>query len=99
MNDGQCFVYITTNLRHSVLYTGQTHDLLGRLWQHKQGLVDGFTKRYKASKLVYWEAADDYEGALFREKQIKGFSRDKKVRLIECANPDWRDLYEELIRQ
>ncbi len=96
MNDGPCFVYITTNLHHSVLYTGQTHDLLGRIWQHKQGLVDGFTKRYKASRLVYWEAAEDHAGALFREKQIKGFSRDKKERLIESMNQDWRDLYEDL---
>ncbi len=85
-------------MHHTVLYTGQTHDLLARIWEHRQGITDGFTKRYKASKLVYYEAGDDHEGALYRERQIKGFSREKKMRLIESVNPGWKDLYEELTR-
>ncbi len=63
------FVYILTNYSNTVLYTGQTHDLLTRLYQHREGLTDGFTKKYKVTKLVYYEVADDLNGALYREKQ------------------------------
>ena len=89
-------MYITTNYTKTVLYTGQTDDLLRRMWEHREGLADGFTKRYRATRLVYYETADDRNGALYREKQIKGYSRKKKALLIESQNPDWHDLYDEL---
>ncbi len=98
MSTGPCFVYITTNLHNTVLYTGQTHDLLKRIWEHREGVADGFTKRYKASKLVYYEVAEAHDGALYRERQIKGYSREKKIELINTFNPEWRDLYDELTR-
>jgi len=93
---GPFFVYIVTNHTNTVLYTGQTGDLLRRVWEHKEGLADGFTKRYKATKLVYYEVADDRNGALYRERQIKGYSREKKTSLIEGMNPDWHDLFVDL---
>ena len=99
MSSGPFFVYVTTNYTKTVLYTGQTHDLLRRVWEHREGLADGFTKRYRADKLVYYEAADDREGALYREKQIKGYSRSRKIEMIESMNPDWRDLYDELTQE
>ena len=70
----------------------------GRIWEHRQGVLAGFTERYKAHKLVYWEAAEDHAGALYREKQIKGYSRERKIELINSENPGWRDLYDELTR-
>jgi putative endonuclease len=95
--DGQYYIYITTNKNNIVLYTGQTSSLLERIEQHKQGLVDGFTKRYNANKLVYYEIADDLDGALYREKQIKGYSRSKKISLIDGFNPDWKNLTDTII--
>ncbi len=97
MLGGTHFVYILTNYSNTVLYTGQTHDLLTRLYQHREGLTDGFTKRYKVTKLVYYEVADDLNGALYREKQIKAYSRLKKISLIENMNPTWQDLSGELV--
>jgi len=85
------------NSIHSVLYTGQTNELLKRVWQHKEDLADGFTKRYRVNRLVYYEIADSRDGALFREKQIKGYSRKKKMMMIEELNPEWRDLYIDLV--
>lgn len=85
-----------TNFTNTTLYTGFSSELKGRVWSHKQGLVEGFTKRYKITKLVYFEAHDDYDAALAREKQIKAGSRADKIKLIESMNPTWRDLYDEL---
>ena len=79
-----------------MLYTGVTNDLRKRVHEHKEKLVDGFTKRYNITKLVYYEIFDDVENAIVREKQIKSGSREKKVKLIDAMNKEWRDLYEEL---
>ncbi|MBI4256544.1 GIY-YIG nuclease family protein [Candidatus Uhrbacteria bacterium] len=89
-------VYILTNKIHSVLYTGVTSNLTRRVWEHKQGLVDGFTKKYKVHKLVYAEPFDYVFDAISREKQIKAGSRKKKVDLVDSINPQWKDLYDVL---
>nr|WP_223144584.1 GIY-YIG nuclease family protein [Deferribacter autotrophicus] len=80
----------------TVLYTCVTSNLLKRVYEHKHELVDGFTKRYKIKKLVYYEVFDSIEEAIKREKQIKGGSRKKKIALIESINPNWSDLYYQL---
>jgi len=85
-----------TNERPSVLYTGVTNDLKRRVYEHKEKLTEGFTKKYKATKLVYYDMFDNIENAIYREKQIKGGSRQRKLELINSMNRDWRDLYEEL---
>jgi putative endonuclease len=87
----QCYVYIMTN-RSKTLYTGVTNDIERRMYEHKQKLVDGFTKRYNLTMLVYYESTDDVRSAIRREKQIKGWLRSKKIALIESMNPLWRDL-------
>jgi putative endonuclease len=89
-------VYILSNLAGTVLYTGYSSGLKARIYQHKLSLVDGFTKKYKVSRLVYYETTDDRTVALEREKQIKAGSRAKKLALINSMNPEWRDLYEDL---
>ena len=89
-------VYIMTNFKHSTLYTGVSGDLKKRVWQHKEKLVESFTKRYHVDMLVYYEASNSVESAIDREKQIKAGSRQKKIDLISKMNPEWRDLYEEL---
>ena len=89
-------VYILSNTRRTVLYTGVTSKLKQRVWQHKEKLVDGFTKQYNTSHLVYYEACPEPLSAIAREKQIKAGSRKKKIELIERMNPHWRDLYDEL---
>ena len=86
-------VYIMTNRRNTVLYTGVTGDLKKRIYEHRMKLADGFTKRYQVDKLVYYEAFGDAEKAIVREKQIKGGSRRKKISLIEMKNPHWSDLF------
>jgi putative endonuclease len=90
----QYYVYIMTNKNKSVLYTGVTNDLKRRIYEHKQKLVKGFTKKYNVTKLVYYEVFEDPENAIRREKQIKGGSRQKKMDLINSLNREWRDLYE-----
>ncbi len=85
-----------TNARNTVLYTGVTNDLKRRVFEHKSKLVDGFTKKYNLDKLVYYETCDDIEGAIVREKQIKGGSRQDKLNLVNAGNKEWRDLYPEL---
>ena len=85
-----------TNQNHTVLYTGVTNELRKRVWQHKQKLVPGFTKRYNVNKLVYYDIREDSYQAIVREKQIKDGSRRKKIDLIDKMNPDWKDLSEEL---
>jgi len=92
----QYYVYIMTNPRNTVLYTGVTNDLVRRVYEHRQKLVAGFTKKYNIVKLVYYEVFQDIENAILREKQIKAGSRKKKVQLINSINKEWRDLYEEL---
>jgi len=88
------YVYIMTN-RSKTLYTGVTNDLERRVFEHKHHLVEGFTKRYNITKLVYYEETNDVREAISREKQIKGWLRRKKIALIESANPEWTDLSED----
>lgn len=85
-------VYILTNERHTVLYTGVTGDLKKRVWEHAEKTKPGFTQRYDVTKLVYYEVTEDARAAIVREKQIKAGSRAKKVKLITAANPRWADL-------
>jgi putative endonuclease len=92
MNKLYC-VYLMTNTNNTVLYTGVTGDLKQRVYQHKNKMVAGFTKKYNIQKLVYYEAFVAPEKAILREKQIKGGSRKKKISLIEEKNPTWQDLY------
>jgi len=92
----QYHVYILTNKHHTVLYTGVTGDIKGRVWQHKNKEVDGFTKRYNVTKLVYLEEFKYINDAIEREKQIKAGSRRKKEELINSMNPEWKDLYDQL---
>ena len=96
MMSNQYYVYIMTNKRNTVLYTGVTNDLRKRDYEHKGKLVDGFTKKYNITKLVYYEIFQDPENAIMREKQIKAGSRQKKIDLINQMNREWQDLYEQL---
>jgi putative endonuclease len=92
-------VYILTNNRHTVLYTGVTSDLVGRMYNHIYKIYpNSFTKRYNIDKLVYFEIFPTIEEAIFREKQIKGGSRIKKEELINGMNPGWNDLYNEILK-
>jgi putative endonuclease len=88
------FVYIMTNQK-GTLYTGVTSDLERRIEEHKAGRIPGFTKKYKINRLVYFEETNDIRQALEREKQIKGWKRDRKKNLIEAVNPQWKDLSED----
>jgi len=88
------FVYIMTN-RSKTLYTGVTNNLERRVYEHKHHLVEGFTKKYNITKLVYFEETNDVREAISREKQIKGWLRRKKIELIESVNPEWNDLSED----
>jgi len=90
------YVYIMTNKNNTVLYTGVTNDLKRRVFQHCEKMVDGFTKKYNVTKLVYYESTGDIQAAIKREKQIKGGSRQRKIDLVKIENPDWNDLYEKL---
>jgi putative endonuclease len=92
----QYFVYIMTNTMNSVLYTGVTSDLKKRVYEHRNKLIEGFTKTYNINKLVYFEMFTEPLQAIKREKQIKGGSRQKKVDLINRNNNGWRDLYDEI---
>lgn len=87
-------IYIMTNKRNGTLYVGVTSNLVQRVYQHREGLVGGFTKENGCKMLVYYEVGTSMEGAIFREKQIKGGSRKQKLKLIESMNPQWKDLYE-----
>jgi putative endonuclease len=89
-------VYIMANKRNGTLYTGVTSNLVQRVWQHRNGLADGFTKRYACKLLVWYELGADMEHAILREKQIKAGSRARKLRLIEAVNPEWRDLWADI---
>ena len=94
------FYYETVNIlaskRNGTLYVGITSDLVKRVWNHKNGLVDGFTKKYGIKMLVYYENHENAQSAIIREKQIKKWRRLWKLRLIEEKNPEWRDLYDDI---
>jgi putative endonuclease len=93
------YVYIMTNHKCGTLYVGITNNLIRRVSEHKEGTIKGFTKSYNLDKLVYFEDTNDVMSALTREKQIKKWRREWKIRLIEQSNPDWKDLYAELISE
>lgn len=90
------YVYVMASQRNGTLYTGITSDLKKRVWEHKEGVVDGFTKEYEVKMLVYYEVHNDVNEAIKREKRLKRWERDWKLALIEKANPQWRDLYGEI---
>jgi len=91
-------VYITVNKMITVLYIGVTNNLIKRIWEHKNKVVPGFTAKYNVDKLVYYENYSDINEAIKREKQLKRWSRKKKIDLIQSFNPTWRDLYEDLLQ-
>jgi putative endonuclease len=90
------FVYILASQRNGTLYIGVTNDLARRIWEHREGLVPGFTRKYAVKMLVYYEQFDDIGFAIRRETRLKKWKRRWKLELIETVNPDWHDLYERL---
>ena len=86
-----------TNKRNGTLYIGVTSDLIKRVWEHKNSLAGGFTKRYGLHHLIWYELHETMESAILREKRLKNWKRDWKLKLVEETNPDWRDLYETII--
>ena len=88
------YVYMMTNHKQGTLYVGVTNDLIRRVYEHKKKLIKGFTSRYNIDKLVYYEVYDDETTAISREKQLKHFKREWKIKLINEFNPGWADLYE-----
>ncbi|MDP3955096.1 MAG: GIY-YIG nuclease family protein [bacterium] len=96
--DKEYYVYIATNKINTVLYTGVTNNLVRRIYEHKNKLIKGFSSKYNICKLVYFEIYNDINEAIKREKQIKAGSRKKKLELIKKINPDFKDLYEEIIK-
>lgn len=92
------YIYIVFNKQNGALYTGITSDLVKRIWQHKNKVADGFTNKYDISNLGYYEIFNNPETAIEREKQLKSWSRKKKLALIEKDNFEWKDLYNEIIK-
>jgi putative endonuclease len=90
-------VYIMANRYRGTMYVGVSSDLIGRVSQHRLGVVEGFTKKYGLKLLVFWESHATMEQAIMREKQVKDWKRTWKIGLIERVNPDWKDLFESLI--
>ena len=93
----QYFVYILSSKARGTLYIGVANDFLKRIWEHKNKLVEGFTKKYDVHDLVYYEITTDIREAIAREKQMKKWNRDWKIQLIESQNPKWEDLYNSLV--
>jgi len=89
------YIYLMTNWNHRVMYVGVTNDLVRRVYEHKNKLMEGFTSRYNINKLVYFENTEDIHAALAREKEIKRWRREKKDALVHALNSDWRDLSED----
>ncbi len=92
----QYFVYILASARNGTLYIGVTNNLIRRVWEHKEGKIEGFTQKYNVHILAYYEVYQDVKEAITREKAIKAWKREWKLELIEGMNPEWKDLYEEL---
>ncbi|HSB80124.1 MAG TPA: GIY-YIG nuclease family protein [Candidatus Methylomirabilis sp.] len=90
-------VYILASRRNGTLYIGVTSDLVKRIWEHRNNMVEGFTKRYGVHQLVWYELHDNMEAAIQREKRLKDWKRAWKLELIETTNPGWRDLYQTLV--
>ena len=97
MNKNYPCVYILTNKPRGVMYTGVTSNLTRRLWQHQHKQIDGFTKKYNADRLVWYETHNEIYAAITREKQIKKWNRDWKIELVESVNPKWKDRTEEIL--
>jgi putative endonuclease len=91
------YVYIMASKRNGTLYIGVTSDLVKRTWEHKNKMIEGFTKQYKVDRLVYYEAHSSPESAILKEKRMKKWRRDWKKRLIEEKNPEWKDLYNDIV--
>jgi putative endonuclease len=91
--ENQYYIYLMSNKNNTVIYTGVTNNLKRRVYEHKEKMIDGFTKKYNVDKLVYFEFTDDINSAIQREKQIKAGSRKKKIDLINSMNSEWKDLY------
>lgn len=98
MQEKKFYVYILTKARNSTFYVGMTSDLPKRVWEHKNGVADSFTKKYGVNTLVYYEIFDDPETAIRREKRLKKWNRSWKMKIIEQINPEWRDLYEDICK-
>ena len=90
-------VYLLSSKRNGTLYVGVTSDLVKRVWEHRNNLVEGFTKRYSVHQLVWYELHESMESAIKREKRLKGWKRKWKVQLIESRNPNWEDFYSKII--
>ncbi|MBI4435178.1 GIY-YIG nuclease family protein [Candidatus Uhrbacteria bacterium] len=91
-----CCVYVMSNKHNNVIYIGVTSNLARRVWEHQQHLIPGFTSKYNCTKLVYVETTSDIKDAIAREKELKGWRREKKNALINSANPQWQDLSSEI---
>ena len=92
-----CAVYLLASARNGTLYVGVTSDLVKRIYEHKHGMADGFTKKYAVKMLVWFEMSSDITAAVTREKQIKKWNRLWKLRLVDQSNPEWRDLYADIL--
>jgi putative endonuclease len=97
LTDKNYYLYIVASNKNGTLYIGVTGDLVKRTYEHKHNTVDGFTRKYNVHNLVYYETYKDIEEAILREKQMKKWNRKWKVRIIEENNPEWKDLYNEVI--
>lgn len=97
MDETQFYIYIITNKLNTVFYTGVTSCLSKRIWEHKNKVIEGFSKKYNLNKLVYFEVFNDIENAIKREKQIKNWHREWKINKIKEKNPDFTDLYDSII--
>ena len=97
MDDRAYHLYIMTNKKDGTLYIGVCNDLVRRTYEHRNGLVDGFTRKYRLHQLVYYESHNDPSGAILRENQMKKWNRSWKIELIEKTNPEWKDLYSDII--
>ena len=95
--DRQPTVYMLASKTNGMLYVGVTSDLVKRVWEHKNDVVEGFTRRYGLHRLVWYEVHETMESAIVREKRLKGWRRIWKLELIEATNPDWKDLYDTIL--
>ena len=92
------YVYIVSNKKNGTLYIGVTNNLMRRIYEHKNGIIEGFTKKYNLNKLIYFEQTNDINSAILREKRLKKWNRTWKIQLIETLNPEWKDLSESFIQ-
>jgi len=96
-NSRTYYVYILASGRNGTLYIGVTNDLARRVWEHREGLVPGFTRKYGIKRLVYFEAFSDIQSAIARETRLKKYKREWKMNLIQASNVEWRDLYRAIV--